>query len=141
MTKEEILAACRKFYDLYSDDCSGFIRAVARELGYTLTGNADDLVSELERRWTTIDRAQAIEAAAAGTLVIVGLKAADHNPPRRHGHIAVVVDGPLYHGKYPRVWCGSIGGSAGQSEGNKSVGEVWRRTDRDNVSYFKPSGG
>lgn len=138
MSKEEILAACKKHYDVYADDCSGFVRAVAKELGYPLAGNANALVDYLDKSWTKIDRAKAVELAKAGTLVIAGLKSSDHNPPRSNGHVVIVVDGTLYHNKYPPVWGGSIAGPVAQSKGTKTVGEVWRSTDRDTVRYYTP---
>jgi hypothetical protein len=138
-TRESIVAACRKQYDLHYDDCSGFLRAVAAELGFPLAGNADSILDFLDRGWTKIDRTKAIEAVRAGTFVIAGLKSSEHNPPRNNGHVVVVVDGALYNGKYPLVWGGSIGNA--QSAGTRSVGEVWRRTDRDAVRYYQPPPG
>lgn len=134
--KEKILAACEKHYKIHSQSCSGFVLAVAGELGHRLAGNADGIIDQLESSWTKIDRAKAIEAAQAGVLIIVGLKSHEHNPPRGHGHVAVVVGGALYLGKYPLVWGGSSGRA--QSAGTKSVGEVWRNTDRDGVRYYQP---
>jgi hypothetical protein len=53
-----------------------------------------------------------------------------------NGHVAVVVDSTtLYHGKYPYVWGGSIGEA--QSQGDKSVGEVWNTKDRDKVKIWR----
>jgi len=52
----------------------------------------------------------------------------------QNGHVAIVVDGPLYKGKYPICWGGSIGGA--QSQGDKSTGEVWNRADRDSAVYY-----
>ncbi len=135
-TKEDIVAACKKHYDQYSDDCSGFLRAVAEELGHSLSGNANGILDQLEKTWTKIDRVKAIEAVKNGAFVIAGLKSSEHNPPRNNGHVVVVVDGALYNGKYPLVWGGSIGSA--QSAGIKSVGEVWRKTDRDAVRYYQP---
>lgn len=135
-TRETILAACRKHFPAHRDDCSGFLRAVAGELGYPLTGIADQIMDHLAANWTSLTREQAIAAADRGELVVVGLKSGDHDPPRNHGHVAVVVPGPLYHDLYPPVWCGSLGGAA--SNGNKTVGEVWRRSDRNNVHYYRP---
>jgi hypothetical protein len=62
------------------------------------------------------------------------LKRADYNPPRRHGHVGVIVAGALYRDAYPKMWCGSPGGQA-KSQGDKSVGEVWNRAGRDSVEY------
>ncbi len=138
MTKEAILAACKKHFDLHSDDCSGFVRAVAKELGYPLYGNANALVDHLEGNWKKVDLATAVKLAQDGTLIIGALKSSEHSPPRNNGHVVIVVDGALYNGKYPPVWGGSI--AAAQSKGTKTVGEVWRKTDRDAVRYYAPPG-
>jgi len=137
MTKEDIVAACTKHYPAYSGDCSAFVRAVTQELGHPVDGNANGIMRQLSTStaWEAIDRAAAVEAVKTGTLVIVGLRSGDHNPPRNNGHVAIVVDGTLYRGIYPMVWGGSIGNA--QSRGTKSVGEVWNRTDRDSVLYYK----
>lgn len=138
MTNEEIVAACRKHYTVHSNDCSGFVRAVTAELGHPVSGNANGIMTELANAtgtWEKIDRAAAVLAVKSGALVIAGLKASDHNPPRNNGHVVVVVDGPLYRNTYPLVWGGSIGNA--QSQGTKTVGEVWNRSDRDAVLYYK----
>lgn len=137
MTKEEIVTACRNNYAAYSGDCSAFVRAVTQDLGHPLDGNANGIMRQLAglSTWEAVDRAAAVTAVAAGSLVIAGLKSGDHTPPRNNGHVVVVVDGDLYRGIYPMCWGGSIGNA--QSRGTKSVGEVWNRTDRDNVLYYK----
>lgn len=137
MTKEDIVAACRKWYPSFSNDCSGFVRAVTQELGHPIDGNADTIMTNLARSsaWESIDRATAVASAAQGKLVIAGLKSSEHTGMTSHGHVVIVVDGPLYHDTYPLVWGGSIGSA--QSRGTKSVGEVWRRSDRDEVRYYR----
>lgn len=135
-TRESIVAACKKHYDLHYDDCSGFLRAVAGELGYPLTGNANALVAHFDKNWVKLERTAAIDAAKKGIFVVAGLAGSEHNPPRNNGHVVVVVDGALYNGKYPLVWGGSIGSA--QSQGTKSIGEVWNKKDRDAVRYFQP---
>lgn len=137
MTKEDIVAACRKWYATFSNDCSGYVRAVTRELGHPVDGNADGIMNELARSaaWESIDRETAVASAREGKLIVAGLKSSEHNPTANHGHVVIVVDGPLYHDKYPLVWGGSIGSA--QSRGTKSVGEVWRRSDRDHVHYYR----
>lgn len=138
MTNEQIVAACRKHYTAFSRDCSGFVRAVTAELGYPVSGNADGIMNELANSpntWQSITPEAAIAAVRAGALVIAGLKSHEHVPAASNGHVVIVVDGPLYRGKYPRVWGGSIGDA--QSRGDKSVGEVWRVSDRDSVRYYK----
>jgi len=119
------------------NNCSGFVKAVAKKLGIPLspTANADGIVTEIAGSWSELSSgAEAAQKAAAGSLVIVGLKSADHKPARANGHVAIVVSGALYRNKYPLCWGGSIGGA--QSAGTKSVGEIWNRSDRDSVRYF-----
>lgn len=122
------------------DNCSGFVKAVAKKLGIPLpeTVNADGIITSISGSWQKVSSgADAAQEAATGAFVIVGLKAADHTPARNNGHVAIVVSGKLYKQKYPVVWGGSTGGA--QSQGDKSVGEVWNKSDRDNVVYYKYS--
>jgi cell wall-associated NlpC family hydrolase len=139
-----IVEACKAAFDkeyipgtANKDNCSGFVKEVAHALGVVLphTANADGIVGHLMTHWSPVaSGAEASRLAGTGTLVLVGLKAADHTPAKNNGHVAVVISGDLYRSKYPLVWGGSTGSA--QSKGTKSVGEVWNRTDRDNVSYY-----
>ena len=135
--KAKILEACKKAYDAQKANCNFFLEAVFFDVtNVTLTGTADDLVEKFssDAGWKKVERVQAIADQEAGKFVVAGLTSSDHADDREHGHVAVLVSGPLYHSKYPVVWCG--GGSLGRSNGNKTVGEVWARSDRDNVKYF-----
>lgn len=121
------------------NNCSGFLKAVAKSLGIpmTETANADTLVQNLidGDKWSEVESgSEAARLAGTGSFVVAGLKSGDHTPARNNGHVAIVVSGELYNKKYPKCWCGSIG--AAQSQGTKSIGEVWNRTDRDNVGYY-----
>lgn len=119
------------------NNCSGFVKAVAKKLGIPLpeTANADGIVDSIAKDWKNLKSgSEAAQQAAAGVFVLVGLKGVGHKPARNNGHVAVVVSGKLYKEKYPPVWGGSTGGA--QSQGDKSVGEVWNRTDRDSVAYY-----
>lgn len=119
------------------DNCSGFVKAVAKALGIPLpaTATADDIADEVAAKWTAVASGpDAARLAATGQFVLAVLKAADHSPARNNGHVAIVVSGVLYRKTYPVVWGGSIGSA--QSRGDKSVGEVWNRSDRDNVKYY-----
>ena len=102
----------------------------------THSANADGLVDFMKNQnWTVVSSgSEAATKATAGMFVVAGLKSSEHNPARSNGHVAVVVSGDLYRGKYPKAWCGSIGGA--QSQGTKSTGEIWNRTDRDSVIYY-----
>ncbi|MDU9415851.1 hypothetical protein [Pseudomonas sp. zfem005] len=121
-------------------NCSGFLQSVAATLGVPIpAGTADSIMGGLPQAtgWKELASGdEAAQKASQGYFVIAGIKGSDHNPARNNGHVAVVIGGTLYRGKYPRVWCGSIAGSVGQSQGLRSVGEVWNRTDRDLVKYF-----
>jgi len=142
-----IVAACTRSWDmshiagtLNRNNCSGFVHSVAAELGVPLpSGNADSIMGGLAQsaEWKKLDNGEeAAKKAAEGYLVIAGLKGNEHQPGRNNGHVAVVISGPLYRGKYPRCWSGSIAGSVGQSQGLRSIGELWNRTDRDLVKYY-----
>ncbi|MCQ8895728.1 hypothetical protein NQT62_04630 [Limnobacter humi] len=119
------------------NNCSGFVKAVAKRLGIPLpdTATADGIAAAVESNWTKVESgAEAARLAYAGQFVLAVLKAKDHQPKRSNGHVAIVVYGDLYRHRYPKVWGGSIG--AAQSRGDKSVGEVWNNVDRDQVGYF-----
>ncbi len=120
------------------DNCSGFIKGVAQKLGISMPmyANADGLIDYMKNQgWTKLaSGAVAAQKAATGMFVVAGLKASQHQPARGNGHVAVVVSGALYRGAYPKCWGGSTGGA--QSQGTKSIGEVWNRADRDSVVYY-----
>lgn len=119
------------------DNCSGFVKSVAKELGVPLpaTANADGIMDAVANTWKKVNSgAEAANLASTGAVVLAGLKGGSHKPARQNGHVAIVISGKLYREKYPAVWGGSTGGA--QSQGDKTVGEVWNRTDRDNVAYY-----
>ncbi len=127
--------ACELCFPAHVGDCSGFARAVANELGVPLQGLANDIVDTLRAggNWTPLtDGVAAQKAASAGKLVIGGLKGSEQAKPDVHGHIVVVVDGPLAHGAYPSAYWGSLGGAPGR---DKTINWAWTATDRDKVSY------
>ena len=117
-------------------NCSGFIKSVAKKLDVPLPNvQADGIVDTIEKSWTKVSTGvEAAKKAAAGFFVLAGLKSSDHTRQVSQGHVVIVINGPLYRGKYPLCWGGSTGSA--QSKGNKSVGEVWIPTDRDNVAYY-----
>jgi hypothetical protein len=96
-----IVAACEAEWEAHTADCSGFLKAVAHRLGIGLTGQANDIIATLRKTWPqAMDGASAAALAASGQLVIGGLEAAGH------GHVVVVVPGPLEHGRYPHAYLG-----------------------------------
>jgi cell wall-associated NlpC family hydrolase len=119
------------------NNCSGFVKSVAKKLGIPLpdTANADGIVDFMASSWKKLKSGEeAARLASTGTFVLAGLKGSEHAPARNNGHVAIVVSGALYKQKYPVVWGGSTGGA--QSQGDKTVGEVWNTKDRDNVAYY-----
>jgi hypothetical protein len=140
-----IVDACKAAWEektsaglMNKNNCSGFIKGVAQKLGVSIPMNAtaDGIVDHLSGgSWSKLaSGADAAKQAGNGMLVVAGLKSSDHNPKRGNGHVVIVVSGNLYRNTYPMCWGGSIG--TAQSRGDKSVGEVWNRTDRDSVKYY-----
>jgi hypothetical protein len=87
----------------------------------------------MRRKWTRLDNgATACAVAAAGQLVIAGLKGSEQQEPSAHGHVVVVVSGPLAHDKYPSAYWGRLGGVGAR---NKTLNYAWRSGDRDTVTY------
>lgn len=144
-TLTQILA--RAYRDEW-DNCSGFVRIVAAELGFPIRGaEADDQLDYLEANWLRLKNGlHAAEVAAEGRLVVAGVKSSDYPPPRKHGHVVVIppirlglpVSGAdLYRGAYPPAWGGDIGRRY-MSQGNLSVGQIFNQQVRDKVKYYTP---
>ena len=133
---DRVKDACEACFAAHANDCSGFARAVVGQLGVTLSGLANDIVNTLRGggEWTQLpDGVAASQSAAAGKLVVGGLKGSEQTHPDAHGHVVVVVAGqPLAHGKYPFAYWGRLGGGGIRDQ---TVNWAWRAEDRDNVSY------
>jgi hypothetical protein len=126
-TAQAIIDACEKHWATHQANCSGFVKAVAAEFDLALTGLANDIVDYISTNWTTLaDGPAAATAAAQGLLVVAGLKEAGH------GHVVVVVDGPLAQGKYPTAYWGRLGSSGKK---NTTLNYSWGRSSRDSVIY------
>jgi len=131
-SQQQIIKACEGEFQNHIADCSGFAKAVARDLGIVLTGMANDIVDEIQSApWKLLaDGIEAKNQADAGFFVIGGLK---DNP---HGHVVVIVPGPLDagHHKYPTAYWGSIRGAQFAAK-DKTVNWAWDAADRDRVIY------
>jgi len=136
---EDIIAVCieQRSIEENANDCNRFVKAVCTEFQVTLTGNADSIMAQITGPgWTQYDTdgPRAAAAAAAGELVIGGMTSDALEDA--HGHVVVVVAGPLGHGKYPTAYWGSINpvirndGAAGTT-----INFSFSRADRDNVIY------
>lgn len=128
--------------------CNLFLQNVAKEFGIKdlnddLDGLADTQINNIIAHWELIPSpALAAAAAQKGAFVVAVLRGLEHADHRRDGHVAIVLPGPLQQrgsgdtgGSYPLVWC--AGGKGGQSDGTRTVGDVWRPVDRNNVKYYQ----
>lgn len=132
---DRVKEACEACFDAHAGDCSGFARAVSSQLGVQLHGLADDIVNTIRggNDWRPLPNGiGAAESAAAGKLVIGGLKGSEQSNPDPHGHVVVVVNGPLAHDAYPSAYWGRLGGGGAK---DKTINWAWRAEDRDRVSY------
>ena len=131
----DIIDECEIQFDQFKSDCSGFVKAVANALSINLTGQADDIVKAIqEDDWVQLgkDGVAAKNKADAGWFVIGGLLSIKNVPPQDHGHVVVVVSGPLAQDKYPTAYWGKLGGVG---EKNKTINWAWNVASRDNVIY------
>ena len=129
--------ACEACFEAHASDCSGFARAVSDHLGVQLHGLANDIVDTLRggNGWTPPrNGAAAADSAAAGKLVIGGLKGSEQTHRDPHGHVVVVVTGPLdpTHDAYPKAYWGKLGGRGAEDQWTNWA---WNEGDRDRVSY------
>lgn len=127
--------ACKANYAAHANDCSGFVRAVGAAVGVTITGLANDITMALRAggAWRALaDGVAARDSARAGKLVVGGLRGDEQFNHSNHGHVVVVVDGPLAHDRYPTAYWGSLAGSPAQ---HQTINWAWDAHDRDRVTY------
>ena len=118
---DRVKEVCEACFEAHADDCSGFARAVSDELGVRLQGVANEIVDTIRdgNGWTPLrNGAAAANSAAAGKLVIGGLKGSEQTHPDPHGHVVVVVAGRLdpTHNAYPKAYWGRLGGGGAQDQ-------------------------
>jgi hypothetical protein len=133
---DRVKNACEACFAANANDCSAFVRAVAAQLGVAVNGLANQIVDDIQSsaNWTVLaDGVEAERDAAAGKLVIGGLRGDEQAHPDPHGHIVVVVAGqPLNRGRYPFAYWGRLGGGGKR---NTTINWAWTAADRDNVTY------
>jgi len=145
MNARDIIAVCQRNIKLYPNDCSRFVRSVGQDCGIFLVGDANAIVSQLHYTGRKLaDGPAAAKAARDGELVIGGLISSGH------GHVVVVVDGPLNRGKYPYAFWGKYKGfilktsdeviNVGYTRGHGTINYAWIPAQRDKVIYaaYKP---
>jgi hypothetical protein len=117
--------------------CNQSVAEVARGYGRNDLDNmnANQQVDYMQQNWRTVDATTAQEMANRGDLVVAGL------PGQGHGHVAVVTPGSgavAPDGNfYPQVTGGALNPVA-YSEGDRTAGQVWSRSDRGSVQYYTP---
>jgi hypothetical protein len=132
---DPVSAACVREFPAHSGDCSGFVRAVGTDLGVTIKGMANEIVDALRAggAWVKLaDGPAALASAQAGQLVVAGLRGDEQAVPNAHGHVVVVVDGPLARDLYPSAYWGQLGGTGAAG---KTINYAWTAQDRDRVTY------
>lgn len=131
---KKIIDVCEDEWPANKSDCSGFVKDVAAALGVSLSGQANDIVDQIAGPgWTKLNDGKAAKQAAdEGKFVIGGLKGSDQQTPSAHGHIVVVVSGPLAKDQYPTAYWGTLGGTG---ERAKTINWAWKAIDRDSVRY------
>jgi hypothetical protein len=121
-------------HKLFCDQSTAYI---ADALGYAQLNDksANQQVAYIEHQWTRVDGGTAQDLANRGALVVVGLAHSNGN-----GHTAVVTPGEGRRDPdgtfYPNVTNG--GSPAVQSDGSRTVADVWSARDRLNVRYYTP---
>jgi hypothetical protein len=134
---DKVIAACENCFEQNKSDCSGFARCVGDTVHITMTGDANAIITSFSAsgsKWKELtDGKQAADKAASGWLVIGCLPGRLHTPPEAHGHLVVVVRGPLKDDKYPTAYWGRLHGV-----GCKATFETkaWKLVDLPKVTYF-----
>jgi hypothetical protein len=101
--RSRVIASCVKHWPDNQGDCSAFVRAVAKDLGFHLSGNANDIYGEIAKNpWIQI-------GVGASASVTAGISAGEGKfviaaeESQGHGHVAVVVDYRNAFDSYPQV--------------------------------------
>ncbi len=135
MSDARVRQVCEAQWDAHKADCSGFAKAVAGALGVPLVGTANEIADALRAGagWVVLaDGIDAARAAREGRLVVAGLRGEQQRHVSAHGHVVVVVDGVLAHGKYPPAYWGQLG-NVGKKD--TTLNFAWNAQDRDRITY------
>jgi len=118
---------CEARWDAWKSDCSGFLKAVAADVGIKLHGQANTIIDTMSDSWEDLgdDAAKAVLHASSRRLVVAGLKATGH------GHVAVIVPGPAT--PWPHAYWGQFNGTGRK---NATINWAWNKADRDDVRYY-----
>jgi hypothetical protein len=133
-----VIDACEKHWDAHNDDCSGFVKAVAQELGFILKGDANEIYTQMLRSpWKPLG-GSGVEAERQSQMGFVLAALRDRgrsdSGEDNHGHVVVVVPGSLAHGKYPHAYWGKLFG-VGKKNETLNFAFLKKNRDRDRVFY------
>lgn len=126
--QKDIKTLCETEWDQWKHDCSGFLKAVAGDLGVTLSGDANAIIDTMSQgAWIQVgsDSDKAVNYAGMGYLVVAGLKAT------HHGHVVIIMPGQSK--PYPLGYWGRFGGTGRK---NTAINFSWKHADLANVQYF-----
>lgn len=143
MSCRDIVAICQRRLPQHPNDCSGFVRAVAGDCGVIVLGDANAIVEQLKvSAGRLADGPAASTAAQKGQLVIAGAAAPGH------GHVVVVIGGPMNKGRYPYAFWGQYRGmrlndttiNIGFTRGHGTLNWAFGAPIRDSLVYaaFQP---
>ena len=90
--RSRVISACTKHWPDNQGDCSGFVRAVAQDLGFALSGNANAIYTQVSKDpWIRIGiGTQAL--VTAGVTASEGKFVVAAEQGQNNGHVAVVAD-------------------------------------------------
>lgn len=105
-----IVDVCEAHWEAWKDDCSGFLKAVAADVGISLHGQANAIIDQVQGHpWQRVGSArEAVALSGQRYLVIAGLKATGN------GHVAVIVPGDAR--PWPHAYWGQIHGVGRKNE-------------------------
>lgn len=131
---QNIINICEAKFNANAGNCSGFVKAVSSALSVVLEGQADEIVTQIQAGdWQQLtDGVEAKAKADDGWLVVGGLQRSENVPVQSHGHVVIVVSGPLAHGLYPSGYWGKLGGVGKK---NTTINWAWNTDSRDKVIY------
>ena len=138
----DIMAVCQSNYPAHTNDCSGFARACAAALSVPLQGLADQIYQTIigGNGWTVTTGAAGAQQASMGHFTLGALMGSMQAHPNAHGHVVVVVQGPLNRGSYPTAAWGALNGTpSGSTPGANGIfnttNYAWNLNDLPNVVW------
>jgi len=119
-----------------ADNCSGFIKTVAKENGLNLPDKGtEELIDFLEKDWDCYDdKFAAFKAASEGKFVLVAARAVDLN--LNTGHIAIVL--PEKDRKNHHYLFGGSSNSHLRSKGENTLDYIFPKKMQHLLRYYSP---